>query len=150
MKNPQLSRIITTAILTTSLLWLGGCNRWSQEEQNQATIQNIKTHTIQRRYGDRCIAILAAEDEGLRTILQATGISVSDSNELKQIIRRYTLVAIQSRINAKNPTIQEYRCTIFGEKTPLNPPMIDVIQTSQSLSPADRDELLRQVWNQKN
>ncbi len=65
-------------------------------------------HTIAKRYGDRCIAILAAEEESLRAIDQATHLEVSTVSELKDMIRRYTITAIQSEAVSSQQGISDY------------------------------------------
>ncbi len=144
MKHMQSSRLLNTAILAISLSLWAGCTKTSTPEENQATIQNIKMHTIAKRFGDRCIAILAAEEESLRAIDQATRISPSDSKELKEMTRRYTIAAIQSKIPSSQQGISDYWCTIFWEKSLLNPPTVELIKQSKSLTPEDRQKLFLQ------
>lgn len=143
MKNIQVSKILTTTIFTASMLGLSGCNQWSQEEQRRTTIQNIKRHTIEWNFRNRCITILDAEKESLRVIVQAIHISPSDKKELTELTRRNTLAAVHSRMDPKNWIVEEYKCTIYGKMEPLNTPLINIVKYSKALTTSDRNNLLR-------
>lgn len=95
-------------MLTASMLTLAGCNQRSPEEQSRATVQNIKTHTLTKTYGDRCIAVLAAERESLDAISNATHINPSENAALRELTRRYTFIAIQSKIQSSYQGVVEY------------------------------------------
>ena len=111
------------------------------------TIRNIETQTLEKRYGDKCIAILVAEEEALRAISQATHISLSDSSRLKELTRRYTMAAIQSEIKLSYQGMVKYQCNWFGMETniPLNLSVMKLIESSNALSSVDKQELLRKL-----
>ena len=141
MQNTWFWKILSTAALTIGIIGSTWCNQWSPEDQALYTVGNIKTQTIKRRYGDRCIAILSAEEESLRAISQATHISPIQSSELREKVRVYTLWAIKVEIERTehNPRQQ---CDIFAKKGPLNPPIKEVILWSKSLTDEDKKGLL--------
>jgi hypothetical protein len=83
----------------------------------------------------------------LRTIAQTNDISPSDSDQLRELVRRYTLEAIRSNMKLSQQGITNYQCNWFGgeKNMPLNPPMIHVIKNSKSLSLTDKEELFRKL-----